>query len=66
LLKEKTSDYDQRVLNLYGDYAHGRIARRDFLQRAAAFAVGGITAEALLSKLAWQRTIGFFKENLGT
>jgi len=66
LLKEKAIEYDQRVLDLYDDYSHGRIARRVFLQQAAAFAVGGITAEALLSKLAWQRTIGFFKENLGT
>ena len=66
MLKEKTSDYDQRVLNLYDDYAHGRIARHDFLKRAAAFTVGGITAEALLSELAWQCTIDFFRENLGT
>lgn len=49
--RENASDYDQRILDLYDDYAHGRIARRDFLQRAAGFTVGGLTAEAILSKL---------------
>ena len=38
MAREKASDFDQRLLDLYDDYAHGRIARRDFMQRAAAFA----------------------------
>ena len=49
--RERAQDFDQELLNLYDDYAHGRLSRRDFAHRAAAFAVGGITAEALLERL---------------
>ncbi|MGN6547643.1 MAG: YghX family hydrolase [Aureliella sp.] len=49
--REKATDFDQRLLDLYDDYAHGRIARRDFMQRAAAFAAAGMTVEALLARL---------------
>ena len=45
------SDFAQELLDLYDDYFHGRIARRGFLQGAAKFAVGGLTAEALLASL---------------
>ena len=46
-----TSFFDQELLDLYDDYAHGRIHRRGFLEGAAKFAVGGLTAEALLATL---------------
>ena len=49
--RERAQDFDQEVLDLYDDYAHGRLSRREFARRAAAFAVGGITAEALLERL---------------
>jgi carboxymethylenebutenolidase len=49
--RKQASDFDQELLTLYDDYAHGRIGRREFLQGAAKFAVGGLTAEALLSSL---------------
>ena len=49
--RKKASEFDQELLDLYDDYAHGRIARRDFLQRATKFAAAGLTAEALLSTL---------------
>ena len=39
--RKQASDFDQELLDLYDDYAHGRISRRDFLQGAAKFAVGG-------------------------
>jgi carboxymethylenebutenolidase len=47
----KASDFDQELLNLYDGYAHGMIERREFLDRAAKFAVGGLTAAALLETL---------------
>lgn len=50
--RQKASEFDQELLDLYDDFAHGRIERRDFLQRAAKFAAAGLTAEALLSSLA--------------
>jgi carboxymethylenebutenolidase len=49
--RKQASDFDQELLDLYDEYAHGRIGRRGFLQGAAKFAVGGLTAEALLASL---------------
>ena len=49
--REHAKDFDQRLLDLYDDYAHGRLSRREFARKAAAFAVGGMTAEALLERL---------------
>jgi carboxymethylenebutenolidase len=51
-MSRKTSaDFDQRVLDLYDDYAHSRITRRDFLDRASKFALAGLTATAILEAL---------------
>ncbi len=51
-MKRKTaSDFQQELLNLYDDYAHGRVDRRGFLDRASKFAVGGVTAAAILEAL---------------
>ncbi len=44
-------DFDQELLELYDFYAHGRITKREFLDRAGKFAVGGVTAMALLQML---------------
>jgi carboxymethylenebutenolidase len=59
--RPKASEFPQELLDLYDDYAHGRIERRDFMAKAAKFAVGGITAEILLSRLsptyAWAQQV---------
>ena len=47
-------DFDQELLDLYDRYAHGLLDRRSFLERAARFAVGGLTATALLELLSPQ------------
>lgn len=39
----------QEVFDLYDDYAHNRLDRRDFVQRLSAYAVGGLTVSSLLS-----------------
>ncbi|MCX8996977.1 dienelactone hydrolase family protein [Rhizobiaceae bacterium BDR2-2] len=44
-------DFPQELLELYDFYAHGRITKREFLDRAGKFAVGGVTAVALLNML---------------
>lgn len=44
-------DFPQELLELYDFYAHGRITKREFLDRAAKYAVGGVTAMALLNTL---------------
>ena len=44
-------DFDQELLELYDYYAHGKISKREFLDRAGKFAVGGLTAAAILSMM---------------
>ncbi|MFC3628758.1 YghX family hydrolase [Paracoccus angustae] len=44
-------DFPPELLELYDFYAHGRITKREFLDRAAKHAVGGMTALALLNIL---------------
>ena len=47
----KKEDINQGVFDLYDDYAHNRVNRRDFMQRLSVFAVGGLTVPALMSFL---------------
>lgn len=44
-------NFDQELIDLYDYYVHGQINRRTFLERASKFAVGGLTAVALLDLL---------------
>ena len=54
---------DKRVLDLYDDYCHGRIERREFFSRAKAITIGGVSALALaqsmLPRYALAHTISF-------
>ncbi len=47
----KKEKIKQEVFDLYDDYAHSRINRRDFVERLSVYAVGGITVTALMSFL---------------
>lgn len=47
----KASDFHPEVLRLFDKYVHGGIDRRGFLDGAAKFAVGGVTAATLLEAL---------------
>jgi len=49
--RKKASDFPPEVLKLFDGYIHGMISRRDFLDGAAKFAVGGFTAAAMLESL---------------
>jgi carboxymethylenebutenolidase len=49
--RKKASDYPQELLNLFDKYVHGDIARREFLDGAQKFAVGGLTATAIWESL---------------
>jgi carboxymethylenebutenolidase len=44
-------DFDPAILELYDYYVHGKITRRDFLDRAGKLALGGLTASAVLASL---------------
>jgi len=50
---------DQRVFDLYDEYCHGRIDRRQFLLGAGAVAGGLAMAQALLPRYAQAQTISF-------
>ncbi len=49
--RKKASDYDQGLLDLFDGYVHGDMDRRAFLDRAKMYAVGGLSAAALLESL---------------
>ena len=49
--RKKAGDFDQELLDLYDKYAHNLISRRDFFDRATKYAVGGMTAAALIESL---------------
>ena len=44
-------DIKQEVFDLYDDYAHNRLDRRDFVQKLSLYAVGGLTVTSLMSFL---------------
>jgi carboxymethylenebutenolidase len=53
-------EIDQRIFDLYDEYCHGRIDRREFLLRASVLVVGGLAmAQALLPRYAQAQTISF-------
>lgn len=47
--KLRKEDIKQEVFDLYDDYAHNKIERRQFMERLSLFAIGGITVPSLLS-----------------
>jgi carboxymethylenebutenolidase len=49
--RRKANDFPPQVLKLFDGYVHGMISRREFLDGAAKFAVGGFTAAAMLESL---------------
>jgi len=51
-MERKTAhDFDQELLILFDAYVHGGLDRRGFLDKAAKYAVGGVTAAMLLEQL---------------
>ena len=59
----RAGDIDQRVYDLYDEYCHGRIDRREFLARASAIVIGGVSAlamaQALFPRYVEAQTISF-------
>jgi carboxymethylenebutenolidase len=50
---------DQRIFDLYDEYCHGHIDRREFLARASLVAGGLAMAQALMPRYALAQTISF-------
>lgn len=59
--RKKATEFPQELLNIFDLYVHGDIDRRGFLDRAGKYAVGGVTAMALLESLqpnfAWAQQV---------
>jgi carboxymethylenebutenolidase len=59
--RKKVSDFDPQLISLFQKYVHGAISRRKFLDGAAKFAVGGLTANTLWEMLrphyAWAQQV---------
>jgi len=45
----RKEDINQEVFDLYDQYAHNRIDRRQFMSKLSAYAIGGLTVASLLS-----------------
>jgi carboxymethylenebutenolidase len=45
----RKEDISQEVFDLYDQYAHNRLDRRQFINKLSAYAIGGITVSSLLS-----------------
>lgn len=59
--RKSAADFPQELLNLFDQYVHGDIERRDFLEGAKRYATGGVTAamlfEALRPNYAWAQQV---------
>jgi len=61
-------EIDPRIYDLYDQYCHGFMSRRDFLKRAGAITVAGVSgltmAQALFPRYAQAQTISFTDERI--
>ncbi len=59
--RKAAADFDPELLELFDQYVHAHVDRRQFLERASRFALGGVTAAALLETLsphyAWAQQV---------
>ena len=49
--RKRATDFPQALLDLFEHYVHGEISRRQFMDEATKFAVGGLTALAIWESL---------------
>jgi carboxymethylenebutenolidase len=54
MTRKQAGDFSPEVLGLFDKYVHGQISRRDFIDGASKFAVGGLTGLGLLEALSPQ------------
>ncbi|WP_347312970.1 YghX family hydrolase [Defluviimonas sp. SAOS-178_SWC] len=49
--RKSARDFDPRILEIFDGYVHGKMSKRDFIERAGKFAAAGVTGAAILSQL---------------
>jgi carboxymethylenebutenolidase len=59
--RKKAQDFDQRILEIYDGYVHGKMTKRDFISRAAKYTAAGVTGAMILEQLqpnyAWAQQV---------
>jgi carboxymethylenebutenolidase len=59
--RKRAEEYPQELLDLFHEYQHGDMGRREFFGHLSRFAVGGLTAGAIFESLtpnyAWAQTV---------
>ncbi|OWU86492.1 dienelactone hydrolase [Oceanicola sp. 22II-s10i] len=51
LPRRKASDFDQRILEIFDGYVHGRMTKREFISQAGRYAAAGVTGAMILEQL---------------
>lgn len=49
--RKSAKDFDPRILEIFDGYVHGKMTKRDFIERAGKFAAAGVTGAAILAQL---------------
>jgi carboxymethylenebutenolidase len=49
--RKSARDFDPRILEIFDGYVHGKMSKREFIERAGKFAAVGVTGAAILAEL---------------
>ena len=59
--RKKAHEFDQRILEIYDGYVHGKMTKRDFIRNAAKYTAVGVTGTMILEQLqpnyAWAQQV---------
>lgn len=59
--RKKASDFDQRILEIFDGYVHGKLTKREFISQAGRYAAAGVTGAMILEQLqpnyAWAQQV---------
>ncbi len=59
--RKKASDFDQRILEVFDGYVHGKLTKRQFIEQAGKYAAAGVTGAMILEQLqpnyAWAQQV---------
>lgn len=51
LQRKSAKDFDPRILEIFDGYVHGKMTKREFIEKAGKYAAVGVTGAAILSQL---------------
>jgi len=68
--RKKASEFDQRILEVFDGYVHGKISKRQFIGQAGKYAAAGMTGAMILEQLqpnyAWAQQVAPDDPDIGT